>query len=196
MKKVVTISNAIRNNALTHRRFRDLMHEIESVYDDIPYFIEVRWLSGGKVLRRVWELIGESMQFLRDRESFSNWLSGPIFLNDLEFLTDICEKLTDLSIRLQGHNNMGHQLYSVIVTFERKLDLWKTQVANQNFVNFPRLSKQLVNEAFKERYTSKLSSLQEQFGKTFKDLRQHEGKQIVFPPSSCQLAVDSGKISK
>ena len=41
MKKIVANVNAIRNNALTHRKFRDLMHEIDSVYDDIPYFTEV-----------------------------------------------------------------------------------------------------------------------------------------------------------
>ena len=101
-------------------------------------------------------------------------------MNDLAFLTDICEKLTELSIRLQGHNNMVHHLYSLIAACEKKLDLWKNQIANQNFVNFPRLSQQSVNETSKERYISELSSLQEQFGKRFHDLRQQEGKFRLF----------------
>ena len=75
---------------------------------------------------------------------------------------------------------MVHHFYSLIAAFEKKLDLWKIQIANQNFVNFPRLSQQSVNETSKERYKSELSSLQEQFGKRFQDLRQHEGKFRLF----------------
>ena len=59
MKKVVAIVNDMRNNVLTHRILRGFMHEIDSVYDDIPCYKEVRWLSRRKVLCRVWELIGE-----------------------------------------------------------------------------------------------------------------------------------------
>ena len=42
------------------------------------------------------------------------------------------------------------------------------------------MSQQSVNETCKERYISKLSYLQEQFGKRFQDFRRHEGKFRLF----------------
>ena len=89
---------------------------------------------------------------------------------------------------------MVHHLYSLIAVFEKRLDLWKNQIENQNFVNFPRLSQQSVNEASTERYISELSSLQEQFGKRLQDLRQYEGKfrlySTLFLPTCSQFRKD------
>ena len=56
MSDVVKFINHIRSRALKHRQFRDFLVEIESEYEDVLYFTEVRWLSRGKVLKRFFEL--------------------------------------------------------------------------------------------------------------------------------------------
>ena len=48
--------NFIRARALNHRQFVTLLEEHENEHSDIGYHTAVRWLSLGKVLKRVWDL--------------------------------------------------------------------------------------------------------------------------------------------
>ena len=52
MSDVVKYINHIRSRGLKHRQFRAFLKEIESAYEDVIYFTEVRWLSRGNVLKR------------------------------------------------------------------------------------------------------------------------------------------------
>ena len=50
---VVKIVNFIRARGLNHKQFITLLEDFDSDYSDVPYHTAVRWLSVGKVLRRV-----------------------------------------------------------------------------------------------------------------------------------------------
>lgn len=54
------IVNIIRARALNHWQFVTLLEEHESKHSDISYPPAVRWLSLGKVLKRVWVLKAET----------------------------------------------------------------------------------------------------------------------------------------
>ncbi|KAG1935508.1 SCAN domain-containing protein [Pimephales promelas] len=56
MSVVVKCINHIRARGLKHQQFRTVLEEIESEYEDVLYFMEVRWLSRGNVLKRFFEL--------------------------------------------------------------------------------------------------------------------------------------------
>lgn len=56
---VTKIVNFIRARALNHRQFVALLEEHETEHSDIGYHAAVRWLSLGKVLKRVWDLKAE-----------------------------------------------------------------------------------------------------------------------------------------
>jgi len=56
MKDVVKIVNFIRSRALNHREFKNFLSEIDAEQGDVIYFTDVRWLSRGKVLKRVFDL--------------------------------------------------------------------------------------------------------------------------------------------
>ena len=55
--------NFIRARALNHRQFVSLLEEHENEHGDIGYHTAVRWLSLGKVLKRVWDLRAEIREF-------------------------------------------------------------------------------------------------------------------------------------
>ena len=56
MDDVISAVNFIRARAVNHRQFNQLMEEIEANYKDVLYFSQIRWLSRGKTLKRVWDL--------------------------------------------------------------------------------------------------------------------------------------------
>ena len=68
MKVVVETVNFIRARALNHRQFKQLLEELDANYKDVLYFSQVRWLSRGKTLRRVWLLKEEIGAFLSDKQ--------------------------------------------------------------------------------------------------------------------------------
>ncbi|XP_058867560.1 general transcription factor II-I repeat domain-containing protein 2-like [Acipenser ruthenus] len=55
----VKIVNYIRARGLNHRQFISLLEDTDAEHQDLLYHTNVRWLSLGKVLQRVWELRDE-----------------------------------------------------------------------------------------------------------------------------------------
>lgn len=68
MDVVISCVNKIRggHNALSHRRFRNLLNEVKSQYKDLKGFTEVRWLSKGSCLNRFFELRDGTLLFLQE----------------------------------------------------------------------------------------------------------------------------------
>lgn len=79
MNTVTQTINFIRAKGLNHRQFQSFLREIDSDFADIPYHTEVRWLSRGKVLNRVFELIKEICQFMdRKGKDFCGTKNGNV----------------------------------------------------------------------------------------------------------------------
>jgi len=64
MDVVLKSVNFILSRGLNHRPFRQLLLEAESQYGDLLYFCNVRWLSRGDMLQRVYRLREEIATFL------------------------------------------------------------------------------------------------------------------------------------
>ena len=100
MKVVVKVVNFILFRVINHRQFQDLLAKINSQYTffislflfifcDLLYLCEVRWMSRGKMLERVFNLTEKIATFLEEKK-----LGDPKFRNaewdsKLAFLTDI-----------------------------------------------------------------------------------------------------------
>ena len=54
MDPAVHAVNSIRAHRLKHRQFRSFLEDIEADFTDVLYYTNVRWLSMGIVLKRVW----------------------------------------------------------------------------------------------------------------------------------------------
>ena len=60
----VKVVNTIRGRALNHRLFRLFCEELGKEHTVLLYHTEVRWLSRGRVLSRLFELRDEIKEFL------------------------------------------------------------------------------------------------------------------------------------
>ena len=69
LPKVLEAVNFIHARALNHRLFKAFSDEMGSEHSIILLHTEVRWLSRGLILNRVFELRTEVEIFLRDRNS-------------------------------------------------------------------------------------------------------------------------------
>jgi hypothetical protein len=84
-RTVIETVNKIRANPLSHRKFRELLEEINSEYGDLIFYSHVRWLSRGKVLMRFFKLREEIDLFLITKDKQVIELSDPKFYFDLAF---------------------------------------------------------------------------------------------------------------
>ena len=97
--------NFIRARALNHRLFKVLCDQMGSEHPVLLYHTEVRWLSRGLVLSRVFELCGEIETFLRERKSpLSKHFDDNKFIGALAYLADIFSSLNQLNVQMQGKN--------------------------------------------------------------------------------------------
>lgn len=91
----VKIINRIRGgrNSLRHRKFQKFLKEIDVDYGDLLLFTEVRWLSRGKSIKRVFDLRREIVLFLENDSSAESQellisFRDPNFILDLAFLVN------------------------------------------------------------------------------------------------------------
>jgi len=61
--------NFIRPHGLKHRQFIEFLNEIESEHKDVLYHNQVRWLSRGKVLKRILDLRRENQIFVIEKKN-------------------------------------------------------------------------------------------------------------------------------
>ena len=61
---VVKMLNCVKGSALNSRLFKQLCQEMGSEHETLLFYTQVRWLSRGNVLRRVFELKEEIQLFL------------------------------------------------------------------------------------------------------------------------------------
>ena len=102
IKDAVKIVNYIRGRALHSRLFEALCDSMGSQHRHLLFHAEVRWLSRGRVLTRLFELREEVEIFLRERKSsLENLLTDEMWKAKLAYLANIFSRLNDLNISLQ-----------------------------------------------------------------------------------------------
>ncbi|XP_060786769.1 general transcription factor II-I repeat domain-containing protein 2A-like [Neoarius graeffei] len=106
MSTVTQTVNFIRAKGLNHRQFQSFLREIDSAFTDIPYHTEVRWLSRGKILQRVFDLHKDICQFMDSKGKDCTVLWDEKWKCELVFLADITGHLNDLNLMLQGRDRI------------------------------------------------------------------------------------------
>ena len=102
MAIVIATVNFIHASALNHRLFQVFCEDIGAAYTHLLYYTEVRWLSRGQVLNRVFQLRQEIEIFLREKDKdLADYFGDPIFVARLAYISVIFGHLNALNISLQ-----------------------------------------------------------------------------------------------
>ena len=136
MRVVIKIVNFARARGLYHRQFQHMLEEMDNQYGDLLYYCEVRWLSRGVMLQRVYQLRTELTNFLREKGMKVPELSNAKWMTYFAFLTN---HLNMLNSKIQGMNQFINVLYEHIYAFEVKLQPWELQLKESNCIDFPTL---------------------------------------------------------
>ena len=147
LQKVVEAVNFIRSRALNHCLFKAFCDEMGSEHSILLLHTEVRWLSSGLILSRVFELRTEVEMFLRDRNSklCENFVD-PKFIACLGYLSEIFTHLNQVNKQLQGTSVTIVEASEKMTALQTKLDLWARRVHQNNIANFPNLN-EVISES-------------------------------------------------
>lgn len=176
---VVSVVNTIRARALNHRQFQSLLEDMEAEHGDVLYHNNVRWLSLGKVLKRVWDLRKEILLFLDMKGiacEFVTKMDCDEWKYELMFAADVFEMLNELNVKLQGKELLAHEMYKHVKSFQAKLSLFSRQASEGKFTHFSLLGKEKVPANVCSKIRDQLRSLTEEFERRFEDFRQIELK--------------------
>lgn len=146
----IKIVNLIKAHSKNSRLFAVMCDEMGSDHNKLFLHCEVRWLSRGKVLSRVFELRDEVRLFLVQlqydgKEMANNFLrdclNDETWLLKLSYLADIFSSLNMLNLTLQGEDVHRFFVQDKIDSTIKKIDRWHKKVQAGKFDSFP-----LMNE--------------------------------------------------
>ncbi|XP_063220911.1 zinc finger BED domain-containing protein 5-like [Bacillus rossius redtenbacheri] len=158
MKLAIKVVNVIKSSAINSRLFKKkLCTEMDSNHENLLFHTEVRWLSKGNMLERLYELRGEIELFLGEKkmEDLLVQFSDLTSQMHLAYLVDIFTHLNKLNLQMQGSGNRQLEGVANIFNFEDKLraficklKLWISQVGEGNFSAFATLKALLDDKEY------------------------------------------------
>ncbi|XP_067595102.1 SCAN domain-containing protein 3-like isoform X1 [Pseudorca crassidens] len=142
LQVVIKIVNHIKVHALNSRLFAQLCEEMDTKHTRLLLYIEVRWLSKGRSLAKVFELRELLQRFLLEKQSpLAAHSSDTECVTKLAYLCDIFNLLSKLSLSsLRGRMVAVFKLARKVASFKAKLELWGQQVNIGTFVMFQALA--------------------------------------------------------
>ncbi|XP_015365208.1 PREDICTED: zinc finger BED domain-containing protein 5-like [Diuraphis noxia] len=140
----VKIVNFIKARPKNSRLFGVLCDEMGSEHKQLLLHCDVRWLSRGKVLSRLFELRDELRVFLMEggydgklASSYLELVTDENWLKRLAYLADIFGALNVLNLTLQGKHIHKFFVQDKVDAMIIKLQRWALKVEQDSFNAFP-----------------------------------------------------------
>ena len=117
--------NFIRGRAVNSRLFKAFCDDFGKEHQYLIFHSEVSWLSRGKVLSHVAELVTEVTGFLREHVlvKLATLFDENTFQLKVFYLADIFSLLNEFSYSLQGKNKSQIEAAEKVSAFKKKLSL-------------------------------------------------------------------------
>ena len=198
MKNVVQCVNYIRVQGLNHRQFKVFLECLDCDYLDVVYFSAVRWLCRAATLKRLCNLRQEIRLFMESKHH-NVALCDENWLNDLAFITDVTQHLSEVNLKLQGKSQLVNKLFEHICAVEKKLELFLVQLGRTTLTHFMCLAARLLEfpDLDSSNYAASVRKLRDEFTRWFQEFRQDEIKVKLFAhpfylavddiPDNCQM---------
>ncbi len=199
LNQSVKMINLIKSRPLNSRLFGVLCQEMGSGHEQLLLHTEVRWLSRGRVLQRLYELREEVKWFLTEIKSdLVKHLDDTMWLASLSYLVDIFDRLNGLNLSLQGRETHILLLADKVHAFTQKLDLWHGRISRGNCDMFPSLADFITDAGTSHDFSSlfqsaseHLSAMRKQFATYFKeDYRSFAWVRDPFVCTANELSID------
>ena len=182
MKQVINVVNFIKSRPLRSRIFAQLCEAMDSGYKTLLYHTEVRWLSKGKVLKRLVHLQVEVISFLEVEDTeFDFSIHDKFWWLQVQFLSDFFEKLNFLNTSLQGPSENIVTSTSKLKAFDEKLTLWRKKISIGNFDCFPGVNVTPSKENISSAIISTIDGLQKSLKNYFPSFSMEEYEWVVNP---------------
>lgn len=140
LQEAIKVVNFIKSRALQSRLFTKLCSEMGSDHIQLLLHTEVRWLSRGRMLSRLFELHSEVQLFLGETNfELKDKLTDNLWITTLAYLSDIFNRLNVLNLSLQGKSINRFSMNDKIKAFFKIIEIISNNVSNESLQSFPNL---------------------------------------------------------
>ncbi|CAO2589068.1 Zinc finger MYM-type protein 6 [Lemmus lemmus] len=135
------ILSFVKNGASDSQMLTTLCEEMGSEHVNLPLNTEVRWLSKGRILTRLFELRHEIEILLNQRHSdLARYFQDKEWVAKLAYLADMFSLINKLNSALQGTMATLFNLYNKVDIFKKKLKTWVKRTQENDYDMFPLFS--------------------------------------------------------
>lgn len=173
---VIHVVNLIKARPLKHRLFAILCKEMGARFDGLLLHSNVRWLSRGAVLNRVYELRREVAEFLlSEKHQLADRFTNEAWILKLAYMADIFCHLNVLNQSMQGRDTYIVHMQDKVHAFSLKIMLWSNKLKEGITEMFPLLHQELLSsggelDTISSLIQSHLEHLQGYFREYFPDI--------------------------
>ena len=136
---VMRAINKIKTRTLNTRLFRQLCDENDEKFERLLLHTEVRWLSKKSCLKRFFSLYDTIVKFLLSNHEDDLAKDIDYIRGDVGYLSDIFEKMNQLNLKLQGPNFNLNEAKPAVLTFVKKLEVFKQNIGQREYSQFPNM---------------------------------------------------------
>ncbi|XP_019285408.2 zinc finger MYM-type protein 6 isoform X4 [Panthera pardus] len=141
------ILSFIKSNASNSRMLTILCEEMGPEHVNLPLHAEVRWISRGRILTRLFELRHEIEIFLNQKHSdLAKYFLDEEWVAKLAYLSDIFSLINELNLSLRGTMTTLFNLYNKMDILKEKLKMWLKRTQENDYDMFPSFS-EFVNSS-------------------------------------------------
>ncbi|XP_067944948.1 general transcription factor II-I repeat domain-containing protein 2-like [Watersipora subatra] len=172
MCEAMKMINFLRSQStLRHRNLIKFLKESDATCEDLLTYNNIRWLSKGNALSRLWSFRLELTSFPNTCTSlnaiqFQEMMSSSKDMGDLAFIVDICDYLNNLNLMFQGKNKTIINTLPAVQVFSHKLELFLLNVQG-DMLHIPTLKTFLDDDeemaSCTAEYTHFIEKLQQEF---------------------------------